>query len=136
MKAKVTVHFGNVAVVVPCYDYMTVNDLIKASIMRYKKPSRDSPIVHFIFKFDLCILIDIRYNLWNEYELDWNIHQNSLHKLHSACMMRMRISSVCTCTCCINHQSVCIYIVVQVDDDDDDARVEWESLCYALFLWY
>lgn len=37
MKAKVTVRFGNVGVVVPCYDYMTVNDLIKASILRYKK---------------------------------------------------------------------------------------------------
>ncbi|OZC11570.1 hypothetical protein X798_01430 [Onchocerca flexuosa] len=37
MKAKVTVHFGNVGVVVPCYDCMTVNDLIKASILRYKK---------------------------------------------------------------------------------------------------
>lgn len=37
MKGKVTVHFGNIGVVVPCYDYMTVNDLIKASILRYKK---------------------------------------------------------------------------------------------------
>ncbi|VIO90976.1 Abnormal embryonic partitioning of cytoplasm protein 3, isoform b, putative [Brugia malayi] len=37
MKAKVTVRFGKVGVVVPCYDYMTVNDLIKASVLRYKK---------------------------------------------------------------------------------------------------
>ena len=37
MKAKVTVHFGKVRVVVPCHEGMTVTDLIDASILRYKR---------------------------------------------------------------------------------------------------
>ncbi|KJH42408.1 hypothetical protein DICVIV_11608 [Dictyocaulus viviparus] len=38
MKRRVTVHFGDVRVVVPCHDEnITVSDLAEAAILRYKK---------------------------------------------------------------------------------------------------
>uniref|UniRef100_A0A1I7VKB1 Par3_HAL_N_term domain-containing protein n=1 Tax=Loa loa TaxID=7209 RepID=A0A1I7VKB1_LOALO len=80
MKAKVTVHFGKVRVVVPCYGHMTVSDLIKASILRYKKATGRFALAVYVdyntdininiiasmsaqrqFAFDFYVCVDIAY---------------------------------------------------------------------------
>ncbi|VDL86074.1 unnamed protein product [Nippostrongylus brasiliensis] len=59
MKRRVTVHFGDVRVVVPCRDEnTTVADLAEAAIIRYKKATGKIPI-HFRYEFVIVFFLHL-----------------------------------------------------------------------------
>lgn len=54
MKRRVTVHFGDVRVVVPCQDEnTTVGDLAEAAILRYKKATGKVSPVYLVCFFEV-----------------------------------------------------------------------------------